>query len=160
MPPHPSPPPSKDLDYLVKISLCSFVLYGVQDAKASSCSQWTLLSDYAGVQVDHNLHWRSMSFCLFCCALVRAASSEFGTYRQCEQRRFRRACASAQSRQNLRCLLIQAVSQEEHSDRKPDPWPLWMAGHAQLQFVMTECSKTQICLTRLVYFLVKFVSRL
>ena len=77
------------------------------------------------------------------------ASSEFGTYRLCEQRRFRRACASAQSRQNLRCSLIQAVSQEEPSDRKSDPWPLWMAGHAQLKFVMTECSKTQIRLTGL-----------
>ena len=49
-----------------------------------------------------------------------AASSEFGTYRLCEQRRFRRTCESAQSRQNLRCSLIQAVSQEEPSDRKPD----------------------------------------
>ena len=39
--------------------------------------------------------------------------------------------------------------QEEPLDRKPDPWPLWMAGHAQLKFVMTECSKTQIRLTRL-----------
>ena len=77
------------------------------------------------------------------------ASSEFGTYRLCEQRRFRRACASAQSRQNLRCSLLQAVSQEEPSDKKPDPWPLWMAGHAQLKFVMTECSKTQIRLTGL-----------
>ena len=77
------------------------------------------------------------------------ASSEFGTCSLCEQRRFRRACASAQSRQNLRCSLIQAVSQEEPSDRKPDPWPLWMAGHAQLKFVMTECSKTQIRLTGL-----------
>ena len=77
-----------------------------------------------------------------------AAPSEFGTYRICEQRRFRRACASAQSRQNLRCSLIQAVSQEEPSDGKPDPWPFWMAGHAQLKFVMTECSKTQIRLTR------------
>ena len=77
------------------------------------------------------------------------ASSEFGTYRLCEQPRFRRACASAQSRQNLRCSLIQTVSQEEPSDRKPDPWPLWMAGHAQLKFVMTECSKTQIRLTGL-----------
>ena len=46
-----------------------------------------------------------------------AASSEFGTYRLCEQRRFRRACASAQSRQNLHCSLIQAGSQEEPSDR-------------------------------------------
>ena len=80
-----------------------------------------------------------------------AASSEFGIYRLCEQRRFRRTCASAQSRQNLRCSLIQAMSQEEPSDRKPDPWPLWMAGHAQLKFVMTECSKIQICLTRLKY---------
>ena len=79
------------------------------------------------------------------------ATSEFGTYRLCEQRRFRRACASAQSRQNLRCSLIQAVSQEEPSDRKPDPWSLWMAGHAQLKYVMTECSKTQIRLTGPIY---------
>ena len=82
---------------------------------------------------------------------IWTASSEFGTYRICEQRRFRRACASAQSRQNLRCSLIQAVNKEEPSDRKPDPWPLWMAGHAQLKFVMTECSKTQIGLTGLIY---------
>ena len=82
--------------------------------------------------------------------IIWTASSEFGTYRLCEQRRFRRACASAQSRQNLRCSLIQAVSQEEPSDRKPDPWPLWMAGHAQLKFVMTECSKTQIRLMGLI----------
>ena len=82
---------------------------------------------------------------------IWAAPSEFGTYRLCEQRRFRRACASAQSRQNLRCSLIQAVSQEEPSDGKPDPWPLWMAGHAQLKFVMTECSKTQIRLARLIF---------
>ena len=65
-----------------------------------------------------------------------------------EQWRFRWACTSTQSRQNLRYSLIQAVSQEEPSDRKPDPWPLWMAGHAQLKFVMTECSKTQIRLTQ------------
>ena len=90
---------------------------------------------------DHNMshNMRNMSW---------AAPSEFDSYRLCEQRRFRRACASAQSRQNLRCSLIQAVSQEKPSTRKPDPWPLWMAGHAQLNFVMTECSKTQICLTR------------
>ena len=85
-----------------------------------------------------------------------AAPSEFGTYRLCEQRRFRRACASAQSRQNLRCSLIQAVSQEEPSDRKPDPWPLWMAGHAQLKFVITECSKTQIRLAGLMLWLVRY----
>ena len=82
---------------------------------------------------------------------VPPTASKFDTYRLCEQRRFRRACASAQSRQNLRCSLIQAVSQEEPSERKPDPWPLWMAGHAQLKFAMTECSKTQIRLTGLRY---------
>ena len=58
---------------------------------------------------------------------------------------------SAQSPQNLRCSLIQVVSQEEASDKKPDPWPLLMAGHAQLKFVMMECSKTQIRLTGLKY---------
>ena len=67
-----------------------------------------------------------------------------GPYRLCEQRRFRRACASAQSRQNLRCSLIQAVSQAEPSDRKPGPWLVWMAGHAQLKFVTTE-SYLYIC---------------
>ena len=86
----------------------------------------------------------------FLIEIIWTASSEFGTYRICEQRRFRRACASAQSRQNLRCSLIQTVSQEEPSDRKPDPWPLWMAGHAQLKFVITECSKTQIRLAGLI----------
>ena len=92
---------------------------------------------WQGISVLHNI-WTT--------------SSEFGTYRLCEQRRFRQACASAQSRQNLRCSLIQIVNQEEPSDRKPDPWPLWMTGHAQLKFVMTECSKTQIRLTALILF--------
>ena len=86
--------------------------------------------------------------------LLWTASSKFGTYRLCEQRRFGRACTSAQSRQNLRCSLICSVSQEEPSDRKPDPWPLWMAGHAQLKFVMTECSKTQIRLTGLIMIII------
>ena len=46
------------------------------------------------------------------------------------------------------CSLIQAVRQEEPSNRKPDAWPFWMAGHARLKSVMTECLKTQICLMR------------
>ena len=41
-------------------------------------------------------------------------------------------------RQNLSCSLKQAMSQEEPSDRKPDPWPLWMTGHEQLKFFMTR----------------------
>ena len=31
-------------------------------------------------------------------------------------------------------LAHKAMSREEPSDRKPDPWPLWMAGHEQLKF--------------------------
>ena len=90
-----------------------------------------------------------LPFCVWRLCFSWTASSEFGTYRLCEQRRFRRACTSAQSCQNLHCSLIQALSQEEPSDRKPDPWPFWIAGHAQLKFVMMECSKTQIRLTGL-----------
>ena len=111
-----------------------------------SCPVWCLGKD---VEFDCIGFW-SLPFLLlkiFTILIIWAAPSEFVTYRLCEQRRFRRACASAQSRQNLRCSLIQTVSQEEPSDRKPDPCPLWMAGHAQLKFVMTECSKTQIRLT-------------
>ena len=102
------------------------------------------------LQADLSLRWAHRSFCLFCGAPAQmlennslhmevqiwfsvtirldftsdpiwAASSKFGTYRLCEQRRFRQACASTQSRQILRCSLIQAVSQEEPSDRKADP---------------------------------------
>ena len=100
---------------------------------------WRCISKQNAITIPHKLQTKDNW----------TAPSEFGTYRLCEQRRFRRACASAQSRQNLRCSLIEAVSQEEPSDRKPDPWPLWMAGHAQLKCVMTECSKTQIRLTGL-----------
>ena len=69
------------------------------------------------------LNWKTRRDRSLRIVTIWTASSEFGTYSLCEQRRFRRACASAQSRQNLRCSLIQAVSQEEPSDRKPDPWP-------------------------------------
>ena len=103
------------------------------------------------LQMTHMLVTNRESLASGCVSSIWTASSEFGTYRLCEQRRFRRACASAQSRQNLRCSLIQAVSLEEPSDRNQDPWPFWMTGHAQLKFIMTECSKTQIRLTGLKY---------
>ena len=115
---------------------------------SSSIPSWQIVT--ADVQPFRGA--RDLVFCLkvpFDSLRVWASSGGSGTYRLSEQRRFRRACASAQSRQNLRCLLIQAVNQEEPSDGKPDPWPLWVAGHAQLKFVMTECSKTQIRLTGL-----------
>ena len=85
--------------------------------------------------------WRSLEISNSFLCILWAAPNEFGTYRLCEQRRFRRACASGQSRQNLCCSLIQAVNQEEPSDRKPDPCPLWMARHAQLKFVMRNARR-------------------
>ena len=127
-------------------------------------AQRRLWSDWADAQADLSLRWAQGHFVGFVMRrlilntmhYIWTASSEFGTYRLGEPRRLRRACASAQSRQNLRCSLIQAVSQEEPSDRKPDPWPLWMAGHAQLKFGITEWSKTQIRLTGLTCYQDKF----
>ena len=125
------------------------------------CASWSapLLFAY---DIRHDFSWPSSLVSGYNSSTIQdikwTASSEFGVYRLCKQRRFRRACASAQSRQNLGCSLIQAVSQEEPSDRKPDPWFLWMAGHAQLKFVMTECSKTQIRLTGLKFKFSTFLS--
>ena len=81
--------------------------------------------------------------------LIWTASSEFGPMQAAKIQASLRIRAVSP---DLRCSLIQAVRQEEHTDRKPDPWPLWMAGHAQLKFVMRECSKTQIRLTGLIWF--------
>ena len=74
-------------------------------------------------------------------AIIWATSSKFDTYHLCEQRRFRRACASAQSRQNLRFSLKQAGSQEEPSDWKPDPWTLWFS---QSIFFFYKCLLTEL----------------
>ena len=45
----------------------------------------------------------SVSALLKHCLYIWTASSEFGTYSLCEQRRFWRDCADAQARLNLRC---------------------------------------------------------
>ena len=125
----------------VSLHICQSLHYDAHTIKGTDGSSWqrsTSLALLNGYTFTNGI-------------IIWTVSSEFGTYRLCEQRRFRRACASAQSRQNRRCSVIQAVSQEESSHRKPDHWPLWMAGHAQLKFVMTECSKTQIRLTGLIW---------
>ena len=148
--------PSKDSDQPMPSLIRDFPVrfMSSQGTALSSYGQRRFWSDCADAQADLSLRSSHRSLRRFWHAatqmcIKRTASSEFGTYRLCEQRRFRRACAFAQSRKNLRCSLIQAVSPAKPSDRKPDPWPLWMAGHAQLKYVMTECSKTQIRLTGL-----------
>ena len=67
-----------------------------------------------------------IQLCIF--IFIWAASSEFGTYHLCEQRWFRR---------NL---------QTESQIPGPSQW----LGMSMLKFVMTECSKTQIRLMRLI----------
>ena len=81
-----------------------------------------------------------------CNSIMWAASSEFGIYRRCEQRRFR--------------LLIRAVSPEppllaHTSSESRGPFRQKARSLAPLngwecavKIVMTECSKTQIRLTR------------
>ena len=96
-------------------------------------AQQRLWPDCTDAKADQSLCWAHSLFCWFCqavaqilkkkekcyvvqiylCVIIWAASSKFGTYCLCEQRRFKRACASAQYRQNLCCSLIQAVSQEK-----------------------------------------------
>ena len=135
-----------------KLNLIVFkvIIISTENATLSGMSLWWYIyapKCYVMCDITLFMTWR---YPLNNSNVIWTASSELGTYRLCEQRRFRRACASAQSRQNLRCSLIQAVSQEEPSDRKSDPWPLWMAGHAQLKCIITECSTTQIRLTGLI----------
>ena len=53
-------------------------------------------------------------------------------------------------------LLAHTSSQSRRTFRQKASSLLWMAGHAQLKFVMTECSKTQIRLTGLKYDFYKY----
>ena len=110
------------------------VFFDIECKLQKNVISWTLFyrRDMASLNYSISilLVWRKMLT-----SLIWARSSEFGSYHLCEQRRFGR---SAQSRQNLSCSLKQAMSQEEPSDRKPDPWPLWMTGHEQLKFFMTR----------------------
>ena len=49
-----------------------------------------------------------------------ASSWDYGTYQIGDQRRPRRACASAQSRQSLRCSHTWSMEADEESDQKSD----------------------------------------
>ena len=100
-------PPHDRKHFIGRDTIFQEKLVQILDDRIGKCVQCTIWFCY-----DHNRELVNISW---------APSSEFGTYRLCEQRRFRRGCASAQSRQNLCCSLIQVVSQEEPSDRKPDP---------------------------------------
>ena len=64
-----------------------------------------------------------------------------------DQRRLRRACASAQSRQSLRCSHTWSMEVDEESDKKSDIWPHWMAAHECLKNEFTEDKRAIISWT-------------
>ena len=53
----------------------------------------------------------------------------------------RGACASAQSRQSLRCSHTGKMEVDEGSDQKSDNQPHWKAAHAHLKNEFTEDEK-------------------
>ena len=113
-------------------------------------AQRGLGSDWAKAQADLSLRWAHRSFCWFChaaahvstpwlmllcdvlilncqtririshCYHTWASSWYYGTYHIDDQRRLRRACASAQSRQSLRCSHTWTMEVDEGSDQKSD----------------------------------------
>ena len=69
------------------------------------------------------------------------SSSTSTTYRIYEQPRFRQACASAQSRQSLRCLRTWSIGAGEGFDKTLEIYALWMTAHARLKNEFTEGDK-------------------
>ena len=82
---------------------------------------------------------------------VCAGSWNYGTYHKDKQRRLRRACASAQSRQSLRCSHTWSMVIDEGSNQKPDIYPHWMAALACLKKEFTEDEKYHNLMTWLNY---------
>ena len=81
-----------------------------------------------------------------------ASSWDYGTYHIGDQRRLRRACASAQSRQSLPCSHTWSMEVvEERSDRKSDILCHWIAAHARLKNEFTEDEKYYNLMTWLNY---------
>ena len=85
------------------------------------------------------------------CFLNWASSWDYGTYHIGDQRRLRRACASAQSRQNLRYSHTQRKEDDEGSDKKSDIKPHWMDAYARLKNEFTEDEKYHNLMTLLIY---------
>ena len=77
-------------------------------------------------------------------SLIWASSWDYGTYPVSDQRRLRRAWASAQSRQSLRCSRTWSMDVEEGSHQKSDIQPHWMAAHACLKNEYEKCHNLMI----------------
>ena len=76
-----------------------------------------------------------------------ASSWDYGTYHICNQRRLRRACASAQFRQSLRCSHTWNIEVDEGSYQTSVIQPHWMALHVCLKNEFTEDEKCHNLMT-------------
>ena len=74
-------------------------------------------------------------------AYIRASSWDYGTYHIGDQRWLRRPCASAQSRQSLRCSHTWSIEVDEGSNQNSDIYRHWMAVHARLKEEFMEDEK-------------------
>ena len=103
-----------------------------------------------GIVVSFRICWsRHAKLMAYAACIIWTASSEFGTYSLYEQRRFRRACASAQSRQNP--LLAHTSSESRGTFRQKARSLAPLNGWACAVKVGHDgCLKTQIRLTGLI----------
>ena len=74
-----------------------------------------------------------------------------GTYHIGDQRRLRRACASAQLRRSLRCSHTFSMEEDEGSDQKSDIYPDWMTAHSRMKKEFTEDRKYHNLMSWLIY---------
>ena len=82
---------------------------------------------------------------------IWARSWDYGTYHIGHQRRLRRACASVQSRQSLRCSHTWSNEVDEGSDQKSGTYPHWMAAHGRLKSEFMEDEKCHKLISWLIY---------
>ena len=92
--------------------------------------------------------------CLFVSSefLISASCWDYSNYHIGDQRRFRRACVSAQSRQSLRLLHTSSIKVDEGSDQTLDTYLLAMTAHARLKNAFAEDEKYDNLMRWLIYF--------
>ena len=124
--------------FLLAFHLCCFTLCCL----GCSFPVWCLEKD---VEIDCIGSW-SLPFHLLY-QLIRVDTWENGTYHIDKQRRLRWACASARSRQNLRCLLTQSCSFRQRATSRS----FWVPGHVHLKHSKPHNTKVPFLMRCLIY---------
>ena len=84
--------------------------------------------------------WSHLLVTFKCVHSIWASSWDYGTYHIGDQRRLRRACASVQSRQSLRCSHTWSMEVDEGSDKKNQTLSTseWMHTRSKIEFRQDE----------------------